>query len=73
VAAGDSNVGTTPIWRITDQTPSTHEGFYLYLEPLPAGNHIIKWTATYPRTGGPLSQNITYKLKVLKGVPGQRQ
>jgi hypothetical protein len=55
-------------------SPAAHKGFYLYLEPLPPGNHIIKWTATWDCTfGGPFSENITYKLKVLKGVSGQQQ
>jgi hypothetical protein len=55
-------------------SPAAHQGFYLYLEPPPAGNHIIKWTATWdciPELGGTLRENITYKLNVLKGVSGQ--
>ena len=72
---------TDNIFGLTDSqapelllSPAAHKGFYLYLEPLlPPGNHIIKWTATWDCTGGPFSQNITYKLKVLKGVSGQQQ
>ncbi len=55
-------------------SPAAHKGFYLYLKPLPPGNHIIKWTATWDCTfGGPFGENITYKLKVLTGVSGQQQ
>jgi hypothetical protein len=55
-------------------SPAAHKGFYLYLKPLPPGNHIIKWTATWdciPELGGTLSENITYNLEVLSGVSGQ--
>jgi hypothetical protein len=54
-------------------SPAAHKGFYLYLKPLPPGNHIIKWTATWDCTfgTGTFSENITYELKVLRGVSGQ--
>jgi hypothetical protein len=57
-------------------SPSAHQGFYLYLKPLPVGEHTIAWTATWDCNfddtpeSEPQSENITYNLKVLSGVTG---
>jgi hypothetical protein len=56
-------------------SPAAHKGFYLYIAPLPAGSHTIKWKATWDCDfGGGLeeqSENVMYKLNILKGVSGQ--
>lgn len=28
-------------------SPSVHQGYYLYLRPLPPGEHVVEWTATW--------------------------
>lgn len=43
-------------------TPSSEQGYYFALPPLPAGEHTVHWTATGCKPD--VSQDITYKLKV---------
>jgi hypothetical protein len=54
-------------------SPAAHKGFYVYLKPLPTGNHTLAWTATWNCDFGPgvFNQNVTYNLNVLSGVSGQ--
>ncbi len=48
-------------------SPSVHQGFYLYLRPLPPGEHVVEWTATWdcPQFPEPeFSENVRYTLIV---------
>jgi hypothetical protein len=47
-------------------SPSVQKGIYLYVKPLPAGQHTIQWKGTW-NCG---TQDITYHLTVLPGVAG---
>jgi len=50
-------------------SPSADEGFYLFVKPLPVGQHVVTFGGTYPAAGNcpgaPL--NATYNLKVAVG------
>lgn len=54
-------------------SPSAHQGFYIYVKPLDAGEHTIEWTATWDCDGSPNSENMKYNLNVLTGVSGEVQ
>jgi hypothetical protein len=43
-------------------SPSAEQGYYLFLHPLPPGNHTIRWVASGCTGGG--FQDITYQLTV---------
>jgi hypothetical protein len=43
-------------------SPSAEQGYYIFLNPLPPGNHTIHWVASGCTQGG--SQDITYNLTV---------
>jgi len=43
-------------------SPSAEQGYYLFVRPLPPGNHTIRWTASGCTSGN--SQDITYHLTV---------
>jgi hypothetical protein len=45
-------------------SPSVDAGYYLFLDPLPPGEHTIHWQVT---SGCGFSQNITYHLTVSPG------
>ena len=67
-----------PLWIDGSQAPELLLGQLpkastFISSPLPPGNHIIKWTATWDLRSADLSANITYKVKVLTGVSGQQQ
>jgi hypothetical protein len=44
-------------------TPSAEQGYYLFVDPLPAGSHVIRWLASGCTPGNP-AQDITYHLLV---------
>jgi len=46
-------------------SPSVDQGFYLFLNPLPPGEHTLHWQAEAPACGN--SQDITYHLTVTSG------
>jgi hypothetical protein len=46
--------------------PAVADGFYLLLAPLKPGPHTIKFGGTGSVFGGPSSQDITYRLRVLR-------
>jgi hypothetical protein len=55
-------------------SPSAHQGYYIYVQPLEPGPHTIEWTASWDCTGGTgdlNSENIKYNLNVLPGVTGE--
>jgi hypothetical protein len=49
-----------PEWFLS---PSAEQGYYLFLSPLRAGPHSLRWTATGCSAGG--NQDVTYSLFVL--------
>jgi hypothetical protein len=54
-------------------SPSAHQGFYIYVNPLAPGEHTIEWMATWDCDGTPTSENVKYNLDVLTGVSGEVQ
>lgn len=55
-------VGTEVIPELV-LSPSAEQGYYLFVRPLPPGQHTIRWVATGCLPG--FSQDITYHLKVV--------
>lgn len=57
-------------------SPSAHKGIYIHLKPLPPGDHVIAFKATWTcvlNPGDPpteFSQNFRHNLTVLNKVPG---
>lgn len=49
-----------PEWFLS---PSAEQGYYLFLDPLPAGNHTLEWSASGCSPGW--TQHIIYNLTVL--------
>lgn len=45
-------------------SPSVDRGYYLFLQPLPPGNHTIKWKAKITCPIGTFEQNNTYNIVV---------
>jgi hypothetical protein len=43
-------------------SPCADEGYYLFLDPLPPGEHTLRWRVI--RVGGGVAQDITYHLTV---------
>jgi hypothetical protein len=46
-------------------SPSVDQGYYLFLAPLPPGEHVIQWSGAWVCPFGPSSQDVTYVLTVL--------
>ena len=46
-------------------SPSAEEGYYLYLKPLPPGEHTLHWLAT-GCTDPSNTQDITYNLTIME-------
>jgi hypothetical protein len=46
--------------------PVVADGFYLLLAPLKSGKHTITFGGTGSAFGGPISQDITYQLRVVR-------
>jgi hypothetical protein len=51
-------------------SPSAEQGYYLFVNPLPVGNHRIRWTASGCTTGN--VQDITYDLTIVANGNGSR-
>jgi hypothetical protein len=45
-------------------SPSSEQGYYLFVQPLPPGEHVIHWVASGCSSPG-FTQDITYRLTVL--------
>jgi hypothetical protein len=54
-------------------SPSAHQGFYIYISPLPPGPHTIEWTGSWDCNGSATTENMKYNLNVLTGVTGEVQ
>jgi hypothetical protein len=52
-------------------SPSAHQGFYIYLNPLRPGPHTIEWTGTWDCDGSATTESVKYDLNVLTGVTGE--
>jgi hypothetical protein len=50
-------------------SPSAEQGYYLFVRPLRAGPHTIRWIASGCTPGN--SQDITYHLTVVSGSSGR--
>lgn len=46
-------------------SPSAQQGYYLFLRPLPPGEHTIHWMAQWMCFGRSFSENVTYQLNVV--------
>jgi hypothetical protein len=43
-------------------SPSVDEGYYLFIQPLPPGEHTLRWQASSAACG--FGQDITYHLRI---------
>ncbi len=48
-------------------SPSVDEGYYLFLQPLPLGEHEIHWKASWTCPFGDFSLDATYSITVRRG------
>jgi hypothetical protein len=48
-------------------SPSVDQGYYLFLAPLPPGEHVIYWTASWTCPFGDFTEEVTYNLTVSPG------
>ena len=54
-------------------SPSVDEGFYLFLPPLPPGEHVIHWSASWSCPYGDFTEDATYNLTVSPGSRGREK
>jgi hypothetical protein len=47
-------------------SPSSEQGYYLFVRPLPPGEHVVQWVASGCAPG--LTQDITYQLTIVGGM-----